>query len=80
MVTVIPLETTDRLIQMAQTHELDLPVPLSSGCASYLSEEEMETILEALGLLATGDEAANGLVAELRDYREQKNPVMPCDS
>ncbi|MEM6520281.1 MAG: hypothetical protein AAF722_13235 [Cyanobacteria bacterium P01_C01_bin.70] len=79
MVIVIPLEATTRLIQMARAHQLNLPVPLSSGCASYLSQEEMDTILETLTPLSNADAMAADLMSELRDYREQRNPVIPCD-
>ncbi|MEM6840269.1 MAG: hypothetical protein AAF609_25985 [Cyanobacteria bacterium P01_C01_bin.120] len=79
MVIVIPLETTTRLVQMAQAHQLNLPVPLSSGCASYLSPEEMDTILDTLTPLSSANAVAADLMSELKDYREQRNPVVPCD-
>ena len=80
MVIVIPLEATDQLMQTAQTHELDLPVPLSSGCASYLSSEEMETIMQLLVPLSKADRAIGQLVNDLQTYMEQHQPVTPCDN
>ncbi len=80
MIIVIPLEATDRLITLARTYQLNLPVPLSSGCASYLSQEEMDTILETLIPLSQDNGSAAELVTELNIYREQGNPVTPCDS
>lgn len=80
MVIVIPLEATDQLMQTAQTHQLDLPVPLSSGCASYLSPEEMATILQLLVPLSAGDKAVEHLVDDLHAHTAQQKPVTPCDS
>ncbi|NER83368.1 MAG: hypothetical protein F6K42_28210 [Leptolyngbya sp. SIO1D8] len=78
MVVVIPLEATDRVIQLSQIHELNLPIPLSSGCESYVSPEEMDMILEMLAPLGEVDGAAT-LVADLQAYRDQRKPVIPCD-
>ncbi|MDB9526181.1 hypothetical protein PN498_09305 [Oscillatoria sp. CS-180] len=78
MITVVPLETTQRLMQISQTRELDLPIPLSSGCAGYLSQEEMDIILQTLTGLAEQDVSAAGLVNDLHDYQARKNPVIPC--
>lgn len=80
MVIVIPLETTNQLMQTAQTHQLDLPVPLSSGCASYLSPEEMATILQLLVPLSADDTAVGQLVADLQTHTAHPKPVTPCDN
>lgn len=80
MVIVIPLEATNQLMQAAQTHQLDLPVPLSSGCASYLSPEEMETIVQLLTPLSAGDATIERLLADLQTYTKQPQPVTPCDN
>ena len=79
MVIVIPLDATQRLAQMAQARHLNMPVPLSSSCASYLSQEEMDTILATLTPLSPYDPLAANLVSELQDYRRQQNPVVPCE-
>ncbi|WP_017301107.1 hypothetical protein [Nodosilinea nodulosa] len=79
MVIVIPLEATDRLVSVAETHGLSLPVPLSSGCASYLSAEEMDTILTLLIPLSADDAAVAALIDDLKAYQAQAKPVIPCD-
>mgnify|MGYP001792580711 CR=1 FL=1 len=78
MIIVIPLEATQRLMQMAQAHRVNLPVPLSSPCAGYLSPDEMDTILQTLVPLSVADAATTRLVSDLQDYREQRIPVIPC--
>ena len=78
MVIVIPFEATQRLMQMAQTHRVNLPVPLSSPCAGYLSPDEMDTILQTLVPFSATDAATTRLVSDLQDYREQRLPVLPC--
>lgn len=80
MVIVIPLAATDRLLQTAKIHQLDLPIPLSSGCASYLSTAEMDTILAAIAPLSQNDQSAANLVSELQGYQAQLAPVVPCES
>lgn len=78
MVVVIPIEATDRLVQLARIYQLNLPVPLSSRCAGYLSQEEMDSILTALTPLAKNGGMVEKFVADLVDYREQKMPITPC--
>lgn len=78
MVVVIPLEATERLIQIADTYQLNLPVPLSSQCASYLSKGEMDSILEALAPLVEGQGPIERFVTDLMHYRDQENPITPC--
>ena len=58
MVVVIPLEATNQLIQLSKTYDLSLPVSLSSGCESYLSPEEIDTIFALLTPLQDADPSA----------------------
>lgn len=80
MVIVIPLEATDRLIEIAEAHQLNIPMPLSSGCESYISPEEMEVILQQLSLLSANNQSVMDLIADLQTYTHERRPVTPCDS
>jgi hypothetical protein len=79
MVIVIPLKATQRLIDVARSRQLSLPIPLSSACASYLSQEEMDTILETLASSHDKTLLTANLMRDLQQYRDQANPVIPCE-
>ncbi|MGF1457416.1 MAG: hypothetical protein ACFBSG_00155 [Leptolyngbyaceae cyanobacterium] len=79
MVIVIPLETTERLMQTTQQYQLSLPIPLSSRCASYLSPAEMDLILVGLQPFSPQNDGVHRLVSELQLYRTLENPVVPCE-
>lgn len=78
MIIVIPLHVTQQLMALARSHQLNLPIPLSSACASYLSQEEMDTILEMLTPLHDQNLGTAALIHELQRHREQHHPVIPC--
>ena len=79
MVIVVPLRTTDQLIDLAQVYNLSLPIPLSSGCESYLSSEEMAVIFDLLTPLQHNDKTVAALMTDLQAYIDQHKPVVPCD-
>ena len=79
MIIVIPLDATQRLINLARSRQLSLPIPLSSPCASYLSPAEMDTIVSTLTPIGPQDSLAANLLSELQDYREQRSPIIPCE-
>ncbi|PSN12438.1 hypothetical protein C7293_20155 [filamentous cyanobacterium CCT1] len=80
MVILIPLKATDQLIQLSQHYNLSLPVPLSSGCASYLSPEEVDIIFELLTPFKAEDTTVAQLMVDLQDYIDLHKPVVPCDN
>ncbi|PSR17076.1 hypothetical protein C8255_14425 [filamentous cyanobacterium CCP3] len=80
MVILIPLKATDQLVQLSQRYDLSLPVPLSSGCESYLSPEEMDIIFERLTPFKAEDTTVVQLMADLQDYIDLHRPVVPCDN
>ncbi len=79
MIIVIPLEFTQRLINLARSHQLNLPIPLSSPCAGYLSEEEMATILETLSQLRHESSVTTTLLDDLQHYQQRHSAVIPCE-
>ncbi|NEQ47128.1 MAG: hypothetical protein F6K00_27740 [Leptolyngbya sp. SIOISBB] len=80
MVIVIPLEITQRLMNVARSQQLNLPIPLSSTCAGYLSQEEMDMILATLSPLHNENLVTATLLDDLQHYQKQKqhNAVIPC--
>lgn len=78
MVIVIPLEITQRLIHVARSQQLNLPIPLSSACAGYLSQEEMDTILATLSPLHNENLVTATLLDDLQHYQKQHHAVIPC--
>ncbi|MEO1353258.1 MAG: hypothetical protein AAFW84_31605 [Cyanobacteria bacterium J06635_15] len=78
MVIVIPLADTQSLINIAQSQGLQIPIPLSSACESYLAPEEMGQILELLTPLAATHTEAETLLTTLTHYADNPKAVMPC--
>ncbi len=79
MVIVISLDATQRLINLARSRQISLPIPLSSPCAGYLSPAEMDTIVATLTPLGDRDGLAANLLSELQGYRERHTPIIPCE-
>ncbi|MGF1569064.1 MAG: hypothetical protein ACFCVD_13510 [Nodosilinea sp.] len=78
MVIVIPLETTDRLLAVARDHQLDLPTPLSSACASYLAPEQLDLMITMLHPLRANHVDVARLVLDLQTYRNDSGLPVPC--
>ncbi|MEM8810118.1 MAG: hypothetical protein AAGF01_29210, partial [Cyanobacteria bacterium P01_G01_bin.38] len=68
MVIVIPLADTQQLVSIARTQGLQIPIPLSSACESYLAPEEMGQILGLLTPLAQTHVEAETLLKALTHY------------
>jgi|GEM_PF-6600925 hypothetical protein len=78
MVTVIPLNLSEQLQALSTHHQLDLPTPLSSPCASYLAPEQVDAILVRLQSLAASSSEVSALIQHLEHYRQQTLPPTPC--
>jgi hypothetical protein len=78
MVTVIPLNLSEQLQALSTRHQLDLPIPLSSPCASYLAPEQVESVLVRLQSLATSSNEVLAVVQRLEHYHQQNNLPTPC--
>lgn len=78
MIIVVPLDMTQRLLNLARSQQLNLPIPLSSACAGYLSPEEMDTILATLSPLHNESASTATLIDDLRHYQKQHSAVIPC--
>ncbi|NJL46335.1 MAG: hypothetical protein HC929_00995 [Leptolyngbyaceae cyanobacterium SM2_5_2] len=78
MVTVIPLALSEQLQALSIRHQLDLPIPLSSPCASYFPSEQVDAILARLQALRASSGEALAILQALAYYRQQICPPTPC--
>jgi hypothetical protein len=78
MVVVISLAVADRLSALERIYRLDLPVPLSSSCASYFAPEQLDFIFSALRPLVTENSEVAKLLNDLKADQQSGNLPVPC--
>ncbi|NJL85427.1 MAG: hypothetical protein HC886_04760 [Leptolyngbyaceae cyanobacterium SM1_1_3] len=78
MVIVLPLEIIDRLIAVAQLHQLRVPIPLSSPYNGYLASEELTQIQAVLSPLAVTCQQVASLLEDLHRCVQNPMPVAPA--
>ncbi|MFE4105335.1 hypothetical protein [Almyronema epifaneia] len=78
MIIVLPLEIIDRLISVAQLHQLRVPIPLSSPYNGYLTSEELNQIQTALSPLAVTCQQVASLLEDLCRCVQNPTTVAPA--